>query len=621
MKKLFLLSLLVFLGLSLSACNRPTTPCTPADLEPPPITSPGNYSNVGTAPTIGSLTPELFQWEFDPDCTPEHFKLKFSPDRHFGIARAGMTDGELTWPSPDAPYPQGPLEPATEYFWNVRAWTDGVNGPDSSTRVFFTGPLCTSASEMGAPELLSPDPGEVIHELYAELHFQVGEPKCLPDGYLVDLQTDPTFSGTNLLGEFGIPGTYVLTDELTDCTTYYWRVAPLYGGAPGPFSETRAFTIDVSPTCLVAEYDLAWLGYLDVLWPPYIPCDPYHVPAPEPTWPPNYSYIGESATVGALPDGLLQWDIGCQPNGFDLRLSTDRHFGIARLGETDGERSWPVPGQPPQAPLEPGSQYYWNVNGWGTATGPTSSTYSFFTGPLCDDPSELVAPQLITPYDGAVITDTYAELHYVTGEPKCLPDGYYIDLQTVPDFSGTNLLGEYSVPATHLLTDPLDDCRTYYWRVAAIEDLVYGPFSETRSFTTNQGTLCAVIAEGPPIASAIRDLPCLEGPDPDIYPILGYLVQGETAEIVAQSLDQRWWYIQNPDALNICAVPKDETESEGETGDLPRWNDPQVEEEESTGGERICHINLLPSDCIAAGGTPVPPPVTVPGGQWTCDCP
>ena len=124
-----------------------------------------------------SLTPEFFEWEFDPDCTPEHFKIKFSPDPHFGIARFGMTDGELTWPPSGATYPQAPSEPATEYFWNVRAWTDGVNGPDSVTRVFFTGLLCTSASEMGEPDLLFPDPGEVIGELYAELHYQAGEPR------------------------------------------------------------------------------------------------------------------------------------------------------------------------------------------------------------------------------------------------------------------------------------------------------------------------------------------------------------------------------------------------------------------------------------------------------------
>jgi hypothetical protein len=623
MKRLLLVSGLLMLGLCLSSCNRPTssTPCTPADLEPPTLTSPGLYTNVGTAPTIGSLTPGLFQWEFDPDCTPEHFKLKFSPDRHFGIARAGMTDGELTWPPTGATYPQGPLEPATEYFWNVRAWTDGVNGPDSSTRVFFTGPLCTSASEMGAPELLSPDPGEVIHELYAELHYQVGEPKCLPEGYLVDLQTDSSFSGTNLLTEFGTPGTYVLTDELTDCTTYYWRVASLYGGVPGPFSETRAFNVAVGPACVVPAIDVDWLSDLEVLWPPEMPCDPYHVPPPEPIYPPPYSSIGEAATIGSIPDGLLQWDIGCQPAGFKLRFSTDQFFETARTGETDGERSWPVPGEPAEPPLEPGSQYFWNVNGYGIATGPTSWTSSFFTGPECPDTSKLVAPELVEPPDGAEITDRNVDLHYVTGEPKCLPDGYFIDLQTVPDFSDTSLILEYSVPVTYILTR-VEDCTTYYWRVAAIQDGVYSPFSEVRTFATNLEGLCGLAIEELPYARATRDLPCLQGPDPSLYPTMGYLLAGESAPIVALSMDRQWWYIDNPDGTDFCAVPQDNTESEGDTSELPHWSNPELDQDETEGdgGPSGCHAGLLFNECIAAGGSPscnysVNPPAC------TCICP
>jgi hypothetical protein len=602
-KKLFWLLLLSILVLGLAACNRSSaTPCTPSDLEPPTPTSPGHYYHVGTGPTTGSLTPEFFEWEFDPNCTPEHFKIKFSPDRHFGIARSGMTDGELTWPPTGATFPQVPLEPATEYFWNVRAWTDGVNGPDSATRVFFTGPLCGTAGEMGAPELLSPDPGEIINELYAELHYQVGEPKCVPEGYLIDLQTDPTFSGTNLLTSYGIPGTYVLTDELIDCTTYYWRVAPLFGGAQGPFSETRAFNVHVSSDCpmVSAVPDLVVDTNLMNLM-----CNSEDLTPPELLWPPHNSQVGMAeGPPQFLPAEFFQWTpIGCIPDKYKIRFSHDPDWGIARAGDTDGETIWPSPdAEFPQVGLEPATEYFWNVRAWTDGiNGPDSPTWTFFTGPMCDVPADLVAPELIEPEDGAEIAALEVILNFQPGEPGCIPDGYYLDLQTVADFSGTNpYAGDWGSKHTFMSITGLADCTTYYWRIAQVEDATFGPFSASRSFFTNESGLCAQSMV--PQIEALRDLACYEGPVPGTYPILGYLVQGETAPIVAQSLNQTWWYIQNPDAPNICAVPKDGGEPEGDTSGVPLWNDPEVPTDDGGGSDGPnCSSYHDKTQCESAG--------------------
>jgi hypothetical protein len=622
-KKLTQLFGFFILLLGFSACNRPNgPPCTTTDLVPPVVTSPGHYSHVGTAPTIGSLTPEFFEWEFAPDCTPEHFKIKFSPDRHFGIARSGMTDGELTWPPTDAAFPQAPLEPATEYFWNVRAWTDGVNGPDSETRVFFTGPLCTSAGDLGPPELLSPDPGEVIEELYAELHYQVGEPKCVPEGYLIDLQTDPTFSGTNLLTSYGIPGTYVLTDELTDCTTYYWRVAPLYGGAQGPFSETRAFNVRVSPSCpmISAVPDLVIDTSLMSLM-----CDPEDLTPPELLWPPHNSEVSIVGMEDFLPAEFFRWSpIDCIADKFKLRFSPDPDWGIARAGMTDGELTWPSPdAEYPQLGIEPATEYFWNVRAWTDGVnGPDSPTWIFFTGPSCDVPEDLAAPELIEPEDGVEIPALEVMLNFEPGEPGCIPDGYYLDLQTVADFSGTNpYAGDWGSKHSFMAISDLADCTTYYWRIAQVEDATFGPFSESRSFFTNESGICA--RSMAPQIEALRDLACYEGPIPGTYPILGYLVQGETASIVAQSFDQTWWYIQNPDAPDICAVPKDGGTPQGDTSGLPRWNNPEIaQEEQDDGGDDglVCSSDLNQVACVAAGGNPKCIPATNPP-QCTCECP
>jgi hypothetical protein len=132
--------------------------------------------------------------------------------------------------------------------------------------------------------------------------------------------------------------------------------------------------------------------------------------------------------------------------------------------------------------------------------------------------------------------------------------------------------------------------------------MTFGPFSEGRSFFTNESGFCA--QSFVPQVEGLRDLACYQGPLPGTYPILGYLLMGETAPIVAQSLDQAWWYIQNPDGPDICAVPKDGTAPEGDTGDLPLWNNPELQPEDGGSPDGlVCSPDLSQLDCEAAGWT------------------
>ena len=96
-------------------------------------------------------------------------------------------------------------------------------GPFSSQNTFLVGPQCGSSAELGVPDLISPINGEEVNANFAWLHYQATSFGCIPDGWALDLQTDPNFGGTNLLQSFNFPGTTVITEELNDCTTYYWR--------------------------------------------------------------------------------------------------------------------------------------------------------------------------------------------------------------------------------------------------------------------------------------------------------------------------------------------------------------------------------------------------------------
>jgi hypothetical protein len=424
-KKLLLLSLILLLGLGLSACNRPSssTTCTPDDLVAPTLTSPDHFAVYGAYATTDSLPPEFFQWEFPSDCTPEFFTLKFSPSPHFGTMRTGMTEGELSWPPADPSLAELPLEPATMYYWNVRAWTDGVAGPESAPQSFFTEPFCGrlegDEDALSAPELISPEPNEIIDELHTELQFSMSESECLPTGYFVRLGTDPSFSSLSSLVRLSYPGTSLISSELEDCTTYYWRVVPfitnyIFGDFPGPYSETRAFNTRRSEACLrslvTAEMPIGDLGYAH--------CETEDLVPPELGYPGNYTwptafYSGRRDTT---PVGFLRWTNPsfCIPDGYEVTLSTDRLFRTnLRTGRTAGEAYWPVEGPYVEPGLEPGSQYFWKVQTVVEGVeGPESDVFRFFTGPDCY--RTLSPPQQVSPPDGAIIHDRSFYLEYIS---------------------------------------------------------------------------------------------------------------------------------------------------------------------------------------------------------------
>ena len=267
-------------------------------------------------------------------------------------------------------------------------------------------------------------------------------------------------------------------------------------------------------------------------------CAPEELVPPTLIWPPQAAEVGEPGPT--LDPEFFRWGmISCIPELYKVRFTKDPDWGIYRLGFTEGATAWPPQdAQYPEMGLEPASEYFWEVLAWTDGVnGPASVQRIFFTGPSCTHIGDLSPPVLLSPGDGAVIPGLELTLHYEPGENGCIPDGYYIDLQTAADFSGTSLYDqEWSSKHTFFNVSGLSDCTTYYVRVAQIEDQILGPFSESLSFFTNTSGICAQSLT--PQFKAASDLPCYQGPVPGTYPVLGYLLQGEMASIVAQSLDQ-----------------------------------------------------------------------------------
>lgn len=584
----------------IAACNLPTgTPaCAPEDLVAPELVSPAPYSVISWTPMTGPLPPNILEWSYPDDCQPDQFTIEISERRDFANRRSGSADGDKTgWPDPDAAFPQMGLRPATEYFWRVRAQVGETLGPWSTMRVFFTGQECTSASELPVPDLIEPDDGEVLESVLAELFFQVPDGGCLPQGYFADLQTDPDFEGESLIGELGVPANSALTGELEDCTSYYWRIAAVFDGERGPFSEIRSFQTRASETCPDAALTRPTP-------PPLVRfCAPEDLIAPELVAPGNHAYVGEEPLDSSYP-GMLQWTYTgtCLPEGYRVELSKDIDFAQSWAAETSGgETSWP-PDLPIQS-LDPGSEYWWRVAAKsGGEIGPYSSPRAFFTAPWCAAASEMVAPQLVSPEDGATLNSLMATLHYLPGEPACLPDGYYIDLQTDPSFSGTTDYGLYELPGTTLITDPLEDCTSYFWRVAPYVNGEQGPFSEPRWFFINETGACL---RPIPWALGLQDLNCRFGPG-TAYEVIGFLLEGQASQVVARNRESTWLVIESPIRGGTCWVARSLVRTFGDPDALEVWTPPPLPTPTPTAVPLVCTESLTQSQCEAAGGTWVP---------------
>lgn len=203
-----------------------------------------------------------------------------------------------------------------------------------------------------------------------------------------------------------------------------------------------------------------------------------------------------------------------------------------------------------------------------------------------------------------------ATLRYRPGEPGCIPDGYFINLQTDPAFGETNLLGEFGIPGNTVFTDPLTDCTPYYWKVLAVQGGGYGPESDVGWFYTNESGSC------PPTpfpGTARMNTFCREGTYPKYWPDAMYLfMEGDFVEVIARNPFTTYLLVNIP--VEDGDTPRVAMKSCWTILDAIRfWGYAQVPE----GLEAVsppptptptpvpyCHINMDPESCLAAGGTP-----------------
>jgi hypothetical protein len=571
-------TLVLLLGLALAACGK----CDKAFVQPTNV-SPPHMSMTD------SLRPVL-TWDYaDGSCDPQQFIINLFTNSTNGTIAAsplsGVTDGEeRSWA------PAGDLTPGMAYLWSVASKNATTTGEYSDAWQFFVGPAC------GAADLLSPTPiapGPASASTGAEPTFVWGYPgvACAPEGYRLQVSQLSDFAASVVdMREANPFMAWTPGVPLEDCTDHFWRVAGISGPDDGPWSPVAEFTVNATGPC---------------------PCGPDELAQPTAVWPAPYEIVPD------LEPGL-EWNFpgACEVGGYAVHLSPTFDMSDTSLfGGTGSPGTVWGPGEP----LEPATQYWWQVAaGVGTDFGPYSVKRSFFTGPECTPLVGLPAPELISPANGEYLSELEAWLHFTPGDPGCIPDGYLLDLQTDPSFGGTNLLAEYDLPATNVITDPLEDCTTYYWRVAAVQGGSHGPYSATRWFRTNQSGAC-LFAFHP--AWVLENVNCrLCGATS--CKILYIFQKGALAHILGQSLDGFFYKLGYPkDAQGTregeCYAPSDSFSPVPE-GIVERVRMPPtptlVPTPTPTPVPPACHPKLDLRKCIAAGGK-------WDTGQNICICP
>lgn len=583
---------LALLGIALGGCDGlspkgggPSGPlpyCAPEEIQIPVMVAPADGENI----EIAGLT---FHWIYNTtDCIPEEFQIQVSQSPTFDSYSGATLDvGEEHWSPPVG------LLPATVYYWRMRGTVMAGPGPWGPTWTFYTGPACEAASLM-APEALFPAGFMFIYDA-PSFQWTYPDDTCVPDGYHLQASESDDFTSPVIDLHLAAPATLAQpTADYENCGVYNWRVAATAAGIDGPFSAVNTFSVNAGASCTQQ-------------------CTADQLIAPQPMLPAPYANVGTLPTEEAV-GGLLQWwyPMPCFPEGFGIHLATTADFSEGNIGGgaspvTATGGSWS-----PAVLLEPATQYYWEVfAGVGTTFGPPSPLRSFFTGPECEAPADSQPPTLLTPMDGATVDSLMPWLHWTAGAGSCIPDGYAIYLDTDDDFTGEAPYASFpTLPATTFFPDPLEDCTTYYWKIAPILSGTELRASDVWSFTVRSRSLCQI--SGQVSGKAIRDAVCRYGPGPG-WDILGYFVAGETSPIAGTDIARRYFAVLNPDNPGErCWVPVEDFEPIGDISGLRILNPPLV-----------CRSSMDREACEEAGGTWVVPPQTVTGPPPPpyCQCP
>ena len=427
------------------------------------------------------------------------------------------------------------------------------------------------AGELFPPHQTQPITDVIVSGTKPTYQWEYASQECIPEGYHLVVSEKENLSTPDInLRESNLLMTWTPDVELKDCREYYWKVAAIAGDQDGPFSNVSSFRTDSLGTCFLPE-----CAQTESSGPILI--------APE---------LG--SITSTTPVLSWQYPLDCQPDSYVIQLSTFFDFKDTSLIHESSaiDNQWT-----PSNPLAHASTYYWRVAAKiNNQVGLFSDVYWFYTGPECTNETNLLAPELIRPENGAAFSQSKVYLQWQPGQLGCIPDGYYRELQTAPDFSGFNLmLGITDEPVTTTLTSTLNDCTRYYWRIAAIQDGERSPKSPPRSFSIEISDTCMVHL---PMGQVVQSVNCRKGPQIE-FDVAHILMQGDLVELIGRNAAMTSLLVQLPGQSISCWAAMDFIEPSIDPHDLPVALEPSLPPPPEP--QPAPCKDLSEPDCLAAG--------------------
>jgi len=323
-----------------------------------------------------------------------------------------------------------------------------VAGVDGLGRKTFSQPrsFTTVVDAPGAIALTSPeDDAENVPRVTSFVwmaHADAGT-------YQLHLASDASFANIVISDSANTKTSFTPAMPLEYGAVYYWRVRGRNAGGNGAWSETRSFTT------IVAAPEAVTLIH---------PAD---------------SAMGISVTP------VFAWDALASALTYQLHVSVDTSFTTLVLNDS----ALATTADTVDVPLGHDTRHYWRVRARNAGgDGAWSDVRSFTTIIAAPEAVSLVSPDA-----GA---QGVAAFTMFSWQPLDGAAAYHLQLSSDASFTAPVVDDSALTDPTFAVSEPLAYSATYYWRVrAALDDglgeatgLIFGPWSETRSFTVAVGT-------------------------------------------------------------------------------------------------------------------------------------
>ena len=399
------------------------------------------YDQVLVAPTLVSPADSAVQVELNPTLEwngvngAESYQVQVALDDQFTNIIVDSTTQSTSMTINGLDYD-------TPYYWRVRASNYTGDGMWSDTWMFRT--------KLQLPDkvsLLQPVSGDTIETDSVRLVWNASQPEV--DQYQVQISTLDDFSTTEL--DTIVADTTFLATNLSDGTTYFWRVRAHNVSGWGEFSDTWQFTVKI-PLPLPAAVVLA---------------------SPE-----------NGAVINADSVQLVWHPSQPEILHYLVEVSTKADFSELLVADsTVTDTAYMVTG------LSDSTTYYWrvkahNATGWGEYSDVWEFTTQF-AAPL-SLPDKVV---LKSPDNGSTLDTLEVDLMWFASQPEV--DSYQLRVATDTAFS--NLVADTVVTDTSFHLTGLENNKTYYWKVRAHNATGWGEFSDTWNFSI---TITGIVTGG-----------------------------------------------------------------------------------------------------------------------------